>query len=359
MGDASGKESQDKPRYLMIIMPVFITALAGLAGTFIMSRYQDKMSATTIISQREQAESSLRATMFNTLISTIMGNDGKSKIIPPEHEVVLLEMLTLNFSENFEFKPLLIHVDETLERKINDAGESDRKQLIMERRHLVSASKKVVARQIAMINSGNKGEDKTVVERLLFTEPTDDMGYLDKQRRNYNAKVAFTRFSSFSEAVLKSGIGQEICLTSPDGNDLMMVDVRQSQREKDRFRVHIVASDISTHYLQKSAILLSQSSCRTMAVKPVVDPRYPTVEMSFAVTPFDFPLTDNTLLASGNRFAVTMESNSYLKKNRGLTSGKPSNVVLNVIWFPKSYFTARERPINFRDFRKKLGIVVK
>lgn len=358
MGDASGKDPQEKPRYLSLVMPVLVTALAGLAGTVIMGRYQDKMSATTIISQREQAESNLRATMFNTLINTIVTNDGNSRTIPPEHEVVLLEMLTLNFSENFEFKPLLIHVDETLERKIDSAGGADRLNLVRERRHLVSAAKKVVSRQIAMINNGNRGEDKTVIERLVFTEPTDDIAYLDNLQRSGKAKLAFTRFSSASEAVLKSGIGEDLCLASPDGNDLLLVDINRSRWEKGRFMVHVVANDISRHNQGKSAVLSSQSSCRAIAAKPAVNPGYPALDMTFEVTPFDFPLTDNTLLASGNRFAVTIESFHYPKDNRP-ANGIPPNVVLNVIWFPKSYFTARERPINFAEFRKKLGMDVK
>jgi hypothetical protein len=27
-----------------------------------------------------------------------------------------------------------------------------------------------------------------------------------------------------------------------------------------------------------------------------------------------------------------------------------------LIWFPENYFTARERPINHREFREKLGL---
>ncbi|NIT04004.1 hypothetical protein GTO10_03700, partial [Candidatus Saccharibacteria bacterium] len=66
----------------------------------------------------------------------------------------------------------------------------------------------------------------------------------------------------------------------------------------------------------------------------------------------DFPLTDNTLLADGNRFAVTIQDLSIDEDLQIKT------VYLKLIWFPKSYFTPRERPINYAEFREKLGLTV-
>jgi hypothetical protein len=68
----------------------------------------------------------------------------------------------------------------------------------------------------------------------------------------------------------------------------------------------------------------------------------------FTITPYDFSLTDNTLLADGNRFAVTLE---YIEIDETLKT-----VYLRLIWFPKNYFTARERPMNYSEFRERLGL---
>ncbi len=367
------KEPKGISKYITILMPVFITALAGIAGTTIMTRYQDKTAATTIISQREQAESNLRATMFTSLINTVFTKNGNSKSMPIDHEVILLEMLALNFSENFEFKPLIIHVDEVLEKELHSARGAEREYLEKERRNLLSTSRKVVARQIAMLNSGNTDNEKTVSDRLFFTDPTGDNNYLEIQRANYKEKIAFTRISTSSEVApvsTASGapskdspafeIHQEICLTSPDRHDLLLIDIDKALWSKHNFIVHVVANDISRHKLWESPVKSSQSWCREIATKAVIDPRYPTMDMNFTVTPFDFPLTDNTLLASGNRFAVTIEStHSSNIREGGFSNGLPSNVVFEVIWFPKSYFTARERPINYSEFRRKLRIEVK
>jgi len=65
----------------------------------------------------------------------------------------------------------------------------------------------------------------------------------------------------------------------------------------------------------------------------------------FTLTWFDLPLTDNTLLPDGNRFAV------YLR----IFSSNPRNVTLAVMWFPKGYFTPRERPLNYLALQELMG----
>src|SRR5947199_4164868 len=45
--------------------------------------------------------------MFNSLISPIAGPLGGEKPIPADREMILTELLALNFNENFEMKPLM------------------------------------------------------------------------------------------------------------------------------------------------------------------------------------------------------------------------------------------------------------
>src|SRR5436309_12737532 len=61
----------------------------------------------SIQSQREQAESQLRASMFNSLISPIAGPQSGDKPMPVDREIILIELLAFNFNENFEMKPLM------------------------------------------------------------------------------------------------------------------------------------------------------------------------------------------------------------------------------------------------------------
>src|SRR5690242_1999834 len=98
-------------KYGALITPVILTALFSLIGVYVSNRYQETTSATQLISEREKAESELRASMFKDLISPIIGDP---RNIPPERERLLVELLALNFGEHFELKPLMRQVDRNL-----------------------------------------------------------------------------------------------------------------------------------------------------------------------------------------------------------------------------------------------------
>ncbi len=70
---------------------------------------------------------------------------------------------------------------------------------------------------------------------------------------------------------------------------------------------------------------------------------YGDLAYNFELGWFDFPMTDNTLLPDGNRFAFNLVA----------VNGKTATVRL--IWFPKNYFTPRERPLDYREYLKLVG----
>jgi hypothetical protein len=348
-----GKGPGGRTNYLPIILPILITGFLTFAGNQMLKSYESKMTAAQLISNREQAESSLRANMFSTLIGPIVGKDADPDKITPEHEVLLAELLTLNFSENFEFKPLLRHIDSTIsdliEENIKSGNKERNKKLEREQRYLLSIANKVRDRQIAMISNGKNGNEKICLERLYFTEP-NDISLSNYEKRRNNFYFAFTSYSSVSADIQQLGIGQDICLFSPDHKVVLTISIKKPYWEKRSFLVYVNA--VTNHIAQStggadSASQLIYTSCST-ATKAS---RETVFDATFMVTPFDFPLTDNTLLADGNRFAITIESVSANAK----WVGKPRNVVFKVIWFPKSYFSPRERPIDYVDIRKKLG----
>jgi hypothetical protein len=77
----------------------------------------------------------------------------------------------------------------------------------------------------------------------------------------------------------------------------------------------------------------------------------PSATYQFTLTWFDLPLTDNTLLPDSNRFAVNLER---VAESDGQAS--PGFITIRVLWFPKGYFTPRERPLNFQQVRKLIGL---
>jgi hypothetical protein len=72
--------------------------------------------------------------------------------------------------------------------------------------------------------------------------------------------------------------------------------------------------------------------------------KYQDLAYNFVLSWFDLPLTDNTLLPDGNRFAFTLAA---VMKGREAT--------LRIIWFPKDYVTPRERPLDSRQYLQLVG----
>src|SRR5437868_12789792 len=92
----------------------WVEALAKLVGAsavvlvaLFANSLQSRLTGVSIQSQREQAESQLRASMFSSLITPISGPQTGDRPMPADREVILTELLALNFNENFEMKPLM------------------------------------------------------------------------------------------------------------------------------------------------------------------------------------------------------------------------------------------------------------
>src|SRR5919108_6541487 len=89
------------------VLAKLVGASAVVLVALFANSLQSRLTGVSIQSQREQAESQLRASMFNSLISPIAGPQNADKPIPVDREVILTELLALNFNENFEMKPLM------------------------------------------------------------------------------------------------------------------------------------------------------------------------------------------------------------------------------------------------------------
>src|SRR5947199_10712060 len=78
------------------VLAKLLGASAVLVVALFANSLQSRLTGVSIQSQREQAESQLRASMFNSLISPIAGPQGGEKPMPAEREMILTELLTLN-----------------------------------------------------------------------------------------------------------------------------------------------------------------------------------------------------------------------------------------------------------------------
>lgn len=332
MADERDDKKSFYEKYGATLTPVILTALFSFVGIHISNTYQASTSATQLISEREKAESELRASMFKDLISPIIGDPKK---IPPERERLLVELLALNFGEHFELKPLMRQVDRTLAHAKGSAlNRSEREKLELERESLRSIARRVTARQIAMLlNQGTTG-DQTHILALAFLE----WGGTDKQDLKNNQEQIRQGYLK-TKQVGTIGQGEAIKLCSPDlkYTALVTLDNCDWQNQTCIMNVNLMEKECATTQVNSSEEIASA------AKQPN---NHPAADMQFEIGWFDFPLTDNSLLSDGNRFAIVVQR----------IEPEYRTVAIDFVWFPKAYFAPRERPINYADIRKKLHI---
>src|SRR6187200_896490 len=129
------------------VLAKLVGASAVLVVALFANSLQSRLTGVSIQSQREQAESQLRASMFNSLISPIAGPQTGDRPMPADREVILTELLMLNFNENFEMKPLMEHAVKGLatQKAANPKDSED------PREDLWSIARRIAERQKASI----------------------------------------------------------------------------------------------------------------------------------------------------------------------------------------------------------------
>src|SRR6187402_51327 len=100
------------------VLAKLVGASAVLVVALFANSLQSKLTGVSIQSQREQAESQLRAGMFSSLISPLGGSQS-DKPMAADREMLLAELLALNFNENCEMKPLM---EDAIKRIVEEKG---------------------------------------------------------------------------------------------------------------------------------------------------------------------------------------------------------------------------------------------
>lgn len=304
-------------------VPVVLAIFTGLAA-IMANRVQNQMSAATLVSEREKAESQLRADMFKSLIEPILGFE-KGARIDPDREQLLVELLALNFHEHFEMKPLLQRVDQGLKLIKNKRTEEDRREALR------SIVRRLIDRQVAALQreGGRSSTPQAKVDTLIIMDAPKDQnpeqqGYIDGFR---------------NQPEVKEGKNKVVVLT--EGTDQIEVESTD--------RTHRLVMAIANVDWAGQEVKAAMSKC-----PPKPSTCLPPVgRFEISASWADLPFTDNTLFADGNRFAVTVYRVAYSGPDHPET---PLNTAwLHLIWFPKDYYTPRERPFDQDQFLQTVG----
>ena len=285
--------------------------LGAIVAALLANHFEQNRSNLQLINQREQAESSLRATMFGQLIGPVAGPRDADEDIDPIRYAVLAQLLTLNFHEHFELKPLLQDADDRLAAY---SGPLSPASIQEARANLYQAAHRVIQRQIAQL-----WEDPVGTCTPAATMETTFQFVSDSE-----LEETFSQADDAATLLVPSKALKTFLVSSPDCRDTLSIVFDQPDFTAER--VHVLITPASGGYAG-------------------ADYRF-----DFDLTSFAFPFSDNALLPDGNRFAFFIRDVSLLDES---TNSKIMRVGLR--WFPQNYYPPTERPTDYAKFNQALG----
>ncbi len=307
---AEVKTRRDVQFWLDVVMKLTVP-LGAIVAALLANHFEQNRASLELINQREQAESSLRATMFGQLISPVAGPREEGKDIDPIRYAVLAQLLTLNFHEHFELKPLLQDADDRLAAY---RGTQSPESIREARSNLHQAAHRVIQRQIAQLWE-DPVADCTPAATMETTFQFVSDGELEE---------AFSQSADAATFLVPSYTLKTFVVSSPDCRDSLSIVFDKADFAGER--VHVL--------ITPAAAAKSESDYR----------------FDFDLTSFAFPFTDNALLPDGNRFAFFIRDVSVLDE---ATQSKIMRVGLR--WFPQNYYPPTERPTDYKEFKQAMG----
>ena len=298
-------KSEDKRRGLLetlvtlapLLTPL-VVALISIVGAYYLSVRDSREGAareaaqtlelktrlyTELMSQREAAESTLRKDMLAKIMDSILTPDGHAL----ETQVVQLELLSYNFHDAINIKPLFLH----LQSKVLESREAEGKKAGYKKR-LHRMAKEIIQKQLVVLEGGKNGgrEQRVDMGIRLTCDDAEDTGCLEQAPGH--------RLSSTATLTL-DGVTREFT-----------INVTEADPEREELKVSL---DIFTE--KTNGIPASKQSTP-----------------SFTIGRFDFPIIDNTRLSHDQRYAVVLNAMNN------------DTAQITVICFPGSYASLKEKP---------------
>ncbi len=285
--------------------------LGAIVAALLANHFEQNRANLQLINQREQAESSLRATMFGQLIAPIAGPRDNGEDIDPVRYAVLAQLLTLNFHEHFELKPLLQDADDRLSKY---AGAIEPAAVLKARGNLREAAHRVIQRQIAQLWD----------DQIARCTPAATMETTFQFVSDPDLEDSFSQGADSATVLVPSKALKAFNVSSPDCRDTLSIVFDKPNFSSER--VHVLISPAAP-------------------TAAITDYRF-----DFDLTSFAFPFTDNALLPNGNRFAFFIKDVSELDD-----TGTSKIMRVGLRWFPRNYYPPTERPTDYKEFRRSLG----
>ena len=278
-----------------------------------------------VMSEREKADTAIRQEMFKTLLADYLGRfEDKSNATENEgsfrKRIMFLDLLTLNFQEYLNARPLFEDVYLRLEnaKKKEKKGGKEYETWGKLQEDLFRVAKNVASSQSAMLTQSglsrtfNLEKGKAVCIRLYSVETLVELTEKFEKEPLLDRKT-----ESCSDASVQNP--QRMDKGSP------AIDVELEEVNDASIRVKVTPYQES---FRDGTLNFVQ------ALKPI----------KFEVSFFDLPYMDNTRLFDGSRFALIL---SHVDKKEGAAE-------INAIIFKGEFTSLRDRPF-FEEMLQKLN----
>jgi hypothetical protein len=227
-----------------------VVGLVGIFGSSFLAQRQEAETNlrlyTELMSRREEADTSLRKEMFNSIITNFLKPSANE---PPEKRVLNLELLAYNFHDSLDLGPLFKDVYKKLEerRQVN--------QPYIDR--LTRVTRDVIDKQVAMLAEAGGKRDGNIIFEALKDQPS-----------------GVTVMDNF--ITVKSALPDE-----PPTQKQVRIEVLGANPEKQELRVRLIVRSSPDTY---------------------------DADAVFTVGFFDFPMLDNIRLPEGYRCAIVLNA---------------------------------------------------
>lgn len=283
------------------------------------------------MTEREKSDTDIRQSMFQSLLTGYLGAVKEDFVKADEdsfrRRIMFLELLTINFQEFFNAKPLFEDVYAGLERK-RTASQTDpeRKKWDDLERQIIRVSQNIVSRQAKMLNNigtsavFNIDKNESICVRLYDRE---DFATLRRQD-------GVTHFQSFLpghclEQQNNPGKGgsNAAAPAEPKGNHRRQsLEITPVEVDKAYAAVQVgIYDDVFDGKVLQGSLLKGS--------------------LQFDISYFDLPYMDNTKMSDGSRFSL------ILREIDG------DSVEIEAIRFRNDFMSLRDRPL-FEEMLQKL-----
>src|SRR5215471_11620922 len=375
---AGGPKGHQRLREWVDLLAKLSAPAVVILGALLAHKFQESMTMATLLSQREQSDTSIRAEMFKAITDRLLGDKGGK--LKPDRQAVFAELLALNFHEHIELKPLMQEVDLDLSKRLAHATTPAQREIYkVKLGELQSVARRVRARQTALLYHPDQNRQLPTPAFASWVPswvpwPGTKPGELGEKGllRMISVRFEGPRYSAPSPTNTRCDFDEDVKPGEPEGRNVCSKDLLIESAPRGKLALTISIDDADW---ERQSFTLSVKpglaeapsgegdskpngapldACGTPSRKLHATPPQGKDKnvatggssVQFETTWYDFPLTDNTQLADGSRYAVYIDDVCPERKT----------VKHGLLWFPIDYFPARERPANYHDLRAKLGL---